>query len=290
MMPTDINRIANSIQQFADVSWITESYQEATRFAERMDAMVTNLRSPFEKLLIDDRLTTYFPQIAHIEDSFGQFEAGLKRHSESHLLVSAALPKRGWYLSGSEPCTLSLSLAKSVREQNWDKVDQEVMEHVPEYKLDLLPKWLSEQGVPEYCSNRLCLFLRHHRDGHYEEATYLGVPLIDEVAMLLYNGKSFTTKRGKPKTGTQSKPELAVKTASGPEITNYCNAFLQTFGSLQEDPDQQRLADPDYWNRHAIVHGMMRRAMGQKDSAKCVMAISFLLHARKDAPEEGSSD
>ncbi|MGB2987934.1 MAG: hypothetical protein WBE26_18855, partial [Phycisphaerae bacterium] len=94
--------------------------------------------------------------------------------------------------------------------------------------------------------------------------------------------KSFTTKRGNRKRGDQSKPELALKTSRGPDVDDYCGAFVQAFGSLQEDPDQNRLTHEDYWNRHAIVHGMMRRAMGMKDSAKCLMAISFLFFARNE--------
>jgi hypothetical protein len=104
---------------------------------------------------------------------------------------------------------------------------------------------------------------------------------MDEIALHLYNGKSFTTKSGSRR-GDQSKPELANKTANGPELGNYCNAFVQTFGSLQDNVDPRRLSDEDYWNRHAIVHGLMRRVMGIKDSAKCLMAIKFLFFARKE--------
>jgi len=37
--------------------------------------------------------------------------------------------------------------------------------------------------------------LKHHHEGNYEEATCLGVPLLDEIAKHLYRGKTFTTKR-----------------------------------------------------------------------------------------------
>jgi hypothetical protein len=60
-------------------------------------------------------------------------------------------------------------------------------------------------------------------------------------------------------------------------------------GSLQEDPDQTSLADENYWNRHAIIHGLMQRAMGVKDSAKCLMATSFLFFARKEQKTAGVS-
>jgi hypothetical protein len=124
--------------------------------------------------------------------------------------------------------------------------------------------------------------LKHHDEGNYEEATYLGVPLLDEIANHLYGGKTFTTKRANRRGSSQSKPEQAFKTASGPDLETYCESFVQTFGSLQEDLNRTLLANEDYWNRHAIVHGLMQRAMGVKDSAKCLMAISFLFFARKE--------
>jgi hypothetical protein len=65
-------------------------------------------------------------------------------------------------------------------------------------------------------------------------------------------------------------------------LASYCESFVQAFGSLQEDPDQTSLADENYWNRHAIVHGQMQRPMGVKDSAKCLMAINFLIFAREE--------
>jgi hypothetical protein len=181
-------------------------------------------------------------------------------------------------------------LAQSVRDGQWDQVDQEMMKHLPEFKEDMLREWLAQEGVPGFCINRLCRFLKHHQEGNYEEATYLGVPLLDEIAKHLYGGKTFTTKRGKRRSGDQSKPELAFKTAGGPDLVSYCESFVQAFGSLQEDPNQGALADDNYWNRHAIVHGLMQRAMGVKDSAKCLMAISFLFFARKEEEQESLSN
>jgi hypothetical protein len=164
------------------------------------------------------------------------------------------------------------------------------MEHLPQFKIDLLKQWLAEQGVPDYCANRLFLFLSHHEAERYEESTYLGVPLIDEITLYLYKGKSFTTKRGNRKSKDQSKPELAIKSPGAPELEDFCNAFVQAFGSLQENPDYTKLASEDYWNRHAIVHGLMRRPMGRKDSAKCLMAIKFLIFAKKEGEGERASD
>lgn len=265
-----------------DLSWIQETADRASRFAKEVEAISARFTSPFEKTLLQDRTWTYFQKVV---DDHNQLIAGAERHRKDHLLISASLPKRGWYLSGQEPCTLSQRLARSVRNSEWDQVDQEMMEHLPQFKMDPLQKWLSQEGVPHHCINRLCLFLKHHDAGSFEEATYLGVPLIDEIAKHLYRGKTFTTKRSNRRGGDQSKPELAFKTASGPDLASYCESFVQAFGSLQEDPDQNLLADDNYWNRHAIVHGLVQRPMGPKDSAKCLMAINFLLFARKEEDE-----
>jgi len=266
-----------------DLSWIQEDAEEAARFARQIKAMTARLSSPFDKFVLQDRTWTYLQKMA--EDHV-RMVAWAERGQKDHMLISVALPKRGWYLSGQEPCTLSDRLAKAVREEQWQKVDQEVMEHLPQFNVDSLRVWLTQEGVPVYCINRLCRFLKHHDEENYEEATYLGIPLLDEIAKHLYGGKTFTTKRSKRGRGDQSKPELAFKTASGPDLVSYCESFVQTFGSLHEDPDQNSLADEDYWNRHAIVHGLMQRAMGVKDSAKCLMAINFLFFARKN--EEGA--
>jgi len=262
-----------------DLSWIQKHAEEAAWFARRIEAMTARFSSPFEKFVLQDRTWTYFQKMA--EDR-ARIIAWAERRQKDHMLISVALPKRGWYLSGQEPCTLSDRLAKAVREEDWVKVDQEMMEHLPQFKVDPSREWLAQEGVPDYCVSRLCRCLKHHDEGNYEEATCLGVPLLDEIAKHLYGGKTFTTKRANRRGGDQSKPELAFKTASGPDLVSYCESFVQTFGSLQEDPDQKLLADENYWNRHAIVHGLMERAMGVKDSAKCLMAISFLFFARKE--------
>ncbi len=268
-----------------DLRRVTESAEKATRFGNEVQAMAARFSSPFDRIVLQDRTRTF---IQNMVDERDRLLAGMQRHHKAHMLVSAALPKRGWYLSGREPCTLSLRLAQSVREDDWDQVDQEMMKHLPHFKMDKLRQWLAQERVPEYCIDRLSRFVKHHQDSNYEEATYIGVPLIDEIAKHLYSDKAFTTKRGNRRRGDQSKPELAVKTVGGPDLASYCEDFVQAFGSLQEDPNQKRLADENYWNRHAIVHGLMQRAMGMKDSAKCLMAINFLFFARKE--EEGDAD
>ena len=270
-----------------DLSWIQKHAEEATRFARQIEAMTARFSSPFDKFVLQDRTWTYFQKMA--EDHV-RMVAWAERGRKDHMLISVALPKRGWYLSGQEPCTLSDRLAKAVREEQWQKVDQEMMKHLPQFKVDLLQAWLAQEGVPVYCINRLCRFLKHHDEENFEEATYLGIPLLDEIAKHLYGGKTFTTKRSNRRRGDQSKPELAFKTAFGPDLVSYCESFVQTFGSLHEDPNQKSLADENYWNRHAIVHGLMQRAMGVKDSAKCLMAISFLFFARKNEEATDGSD
>jgi hypothetical protein len=79
---------------------------------------------------------------------------------------------------------------------------------------------------------------------------------------------------------------LAFNTVSGPDLSSYCESFVRTFGSLQENPDQKMLTDENYRNRHAIAHGLMQRAMGIKDSAKRLMAIKFLFIARKEEEKD----
>jgi hypothetical protein len=266
-------------RQVQDLLRLQKHVEDVAAVARHIEAMTAQYLSSFEKHVLQDRTWTY---IEMMREEQNRIDAWVKRGQEDHMLISAILPKLGWYLSGQEPCTLSNRLAKSVREEKWGKVDQEIMEHLPRFSVDPLQAWLAQQGVPNHCINRLFRFFKHHDKGNYEEATYLGVPLLDEIANHLYGGKTFTTKRAKRRSRGQSKPELALKTPSGPDLENYCESFVQTFGSLQEDPQIALLANEDYWNRHAIVHGLMQRAMGIKDSAKCLMAISFLFFARKE--------
>ncbi len=215
-----------------DLAWIQKHAQKAARFARQIEAMATQFSSPFEKFVLQDRTWTYFQKMA---EDHARMIAWAERGRKDHMLISVALPKRGWYLSGKEPCTLSDRLAKAVRQEDWDKVDEETMEHLPQFKVESLRAWLVQEGVPDYCISRLCRFLKHHDEGNYEEATYLGVPLLDEIAKHLYRGKTFTTKGANRRHDDQSKPELAFKTASGPDLASYCESFVETFGSLQEE-------------------------------------------------------
>jgi hypothetical protein len=272
----------SAIQRLAlEAASIRESFERSTALLNQFKASFANILPAFERAVVLHCANEFL--------AFDRFQKGMKRHREASMLVSATLPRRGWYLSGCEPCTASLRLADLIQAKDWDGVDHEVMEHLPRFKVDALKQWLGEQSVPAHCINRVCVFLKHYDANNYEEATFIGVPLIDEIAKHLYAGKAFTTKRSNRRSANQSKPELAFVTTGGPDLSNYCKAFVQTFGSLQEDPNAKLLSDDNYWNRHAIVHGMMERPLGVKDAAKCLMAINFLISARKQADESNST-
>jgi hypothetical protein len=211
-----------------------------------------------------------------------QTAATSARWAEVMKIVPSDLPKRGWYLTGKEPCTLFPELASYIEKQDWQKVDDAVMAHLPKFKVDVVREWFRQSGIPEYTHKRFTRFLHNHDAKAFEESTHLGVPLIDEIARHLYKGKSFTNKKATDrKAKDQSKPEIAIKTTGGVDIEEFSRQFVETFGSLQADVDANRLGDEDYWNRHAIMHGMMLREMGPKDSAKTLMAIAFLIFAMR---------
>jgi hypothetical protein len=72
-----------------------------------------------------------------------------------YLLSAAALPQRGWYLSGEEPCSLSATLAKAILDDDLDLVDSIMMEHLPDVDEDEIRSWLREEKMPEYTISRL---------------------------------------------------------------------------------------------------------------------------------------
>lgn len=276
----EFTKLTSSVTNLAEhVLWVHDSVRLASEFAAQMERIAQDITSSFDKIYLRSQFDTY---LESVWDTFSQIEAGNKQWTDARMVVAAALPKRGWYLSGQEPCTLTVELAEYVRAGDLERVDAEVMRHLPTFNMHVLKEWLGQRGIPDFCIKRLELFVKRHQEGAYEEATYIGVPLLDELAQYLYSGKSFTTKRGNRKKGDQSKPELAFKTAGGPDLSSFCHRFVQAFGSLQEDPDPKALTDENYWNRHAIVHGLMQRTMGRKDSAKCLMAICFLIFAHEE--------
>lgn len=65
------------------------------------------------------------------------------------------------------------------------------------------------------------------------------------------------------------------------ELGDYHRGFVEEFGLIHGDVDPARLEDEDYFNRSAILHGMMKRPFGQKDTAKVFMIVMFLVAARE---------
>ncbi len=135
-----------------------------------------------------------------------------------------------------------------------------------------------EQNVPAYCVQRFQLSLDHYHEGRHEEATFIGLTLLDELSGHLYDGADFTSTGRSPHC---KNPAMAARRASGVSVSAFASRFVSAFGSLQKQSVPNRCADPDYWCRHALLHGQMRRPMGLKDSAKCYMALAFLIFARE---------
>jgi hypothetical protein len=264
--------------QIADLARMTQFDIEPIR---KVVNEITNWRSQFDQLFLESRLSNLVFEIKSLSSGIA---ISFERSKRAHVLASAELPKRGWYLSSDMTIASVISIGTAIEEKNWERVDQIIIENVPDLDLDDVRACLREEGIPDYTIERFCKFLNHHRNGNYEEATSLGVPLIDELCQQLYGGKPFTTKRKRAKKGAQQeRPEIALKSPGTPELNDFCKEFLNAFGSLQQDVDYARLADEDYFNRSAIVHGLMKRAMGIKDSAKCLMAIYFLFNARVES-------
>lgn len=207
------------------------------------------------------------------EKFWRQVHASNDQWLKSKSTVCSRLPLRGWYMGGQEPATIIVRLAKHIEADAWADVDRLMLQHVPVFKPDAVAQWLESKGVPAYSVGRLRRFIEHHEAGNYEEATYLGVPLLDEICLHLY-GVEFTRK-GK---GT-TQPAIASASATA-GLSALGKEFVSDFGSLQDNIVEARLHDEDYWCRHAILHGKMRRPMGIKDSAKCCMAMAFLIRNR----------
>lgn len=281
-MPQPADAQSQARQLMRDLEWARESVERQINLSRRIESAMRP-QPPFDHFFVHDTYWNYFHRPVNPNDELSH---AAERIREDELLVSIELPKRGWYLSGQEDCRFFDELAILVRTKDLDQVDCKIMGHLPSFNLDALREWLHERGIPPYCSNRVALFMTHHRDGNHEEATFLGVPLLDEIAKYLYSDKAFTTKRGNPRNKNQNRPEIAIATANGPDLEPFCARFVSTFGSLQSDTDPTLLEDENYWNRHAMVHGQMRRAMGAKDSAKCLMALSFLIFARRKSDEQ----
>ena len=216
--------------------------------------------------------------------SFAERHLGLlessKRWADAIAIIQKELPRRGWYLTGREDACLTTGLARLAKDQNWDEVDRILIEQASALTLDVdaFCAWLNHRFVPRCCVERVRIFMKARDKRDHEVATLVGVPLIDELCRALYHGKDFTTKRGQ-----QPKPQIACTTSSSTvRLSLYCKGFVDSFGLIHDDVDPSRLEDQDYFNRSAIVHGLMRRGFGPKDSAKAFMALMFLVFAIDD--------
>ena len=203
--------------------------------------------------------------------------------SEALALVQTELPKRGWYLTGKEPAGASLVLAKHLQAGDWEAVDEFMVKQALRLRVDIdeLAKWLAKHSVPDCCIKRVRLFIDYFKSKNHEAATLIGVPLIDELCRSLYEGRDFTSKTAhKPKRTKIHRPAIAEPKSDGTEsVKRYAKGFLQQFGLFQDNWDETQFADDNYFNRHAILHGMMQRSYGTKDSAKAMMAIIFITAA-----------
>lgn len=203
-------------------------------------------------------------------------------------IVQSGLPSMGWYLSGEEPSHMTHIIAELITKGNYEEVDRLLLKQASDFSIDLelCLEWLREKEVPACCLQRLRVFMDARATANHEVATLVGVPLIDELSRSLYSNRDFTTKRGK---GRINKPEIAcVTTGNDHTIKSYHRGFIESFGLLHADVDTERLEDEDYFNRSAIVHGMMKRSYGVKDSSKVFMALMFLMLAREE--EKPTSD
>ena len=250
-------------------------------------ATLESLKKSFLSSKVSFGLVDFHAPILAFLDKVAAQHRQLKLESEvwakAMSIVERLLPDRGWYLTGREPAAWIVSLARHANANDWAAVDNAILSHVDKgpVKTDRFCDWLLLKGVPEFCVTRVRRFFVNHDAGNYEESTFLGLPLIDEIARALYGGKDFTTKRNK-----QPKPQIACKTQNSPQLSCFCERFVQTFGSIQEEVEMSRLSDDDYFSRSAILHGQMRRSLGKKDSAKTLMAILFLVYALRDEEEE----
>jgi hypothetical protein len=204
-----------------------------------------------------------------------------KQFSEMTALLQTEMPQKGWYLTGKETNRSHVVLAKHLKDGDWEAVDEIMVAQAMRLPInvDKLAKWLADHNVPEYTIDRLRGFMRHFKAKHHDEATALGVPLIDEICRLLYEGRDFTTKgKGKHK---KCRPAISEPKKDGTQsVKSYASGFLRQFGLFQKDWDATTdFGAEDYFNRHAILHGKMQRAYGPKDSAKTFMAIMFICTA-----------
>ncbi len=258
-----------------------EQMQRVVDDANRMirESVEEQLAHSFENFsrsmqsLIDDVL---FRDLQELDRILAPWKETSKRWARALLIVRTELPKRGWYLTGKEPITLVEELAQRATAQDWAAVDELLVEQAAQLRLNnnLFQEWLVQQGIPRYTIERVRIVLEHREVNSHTVTAVVGMTVIDELCRLLYDGREFTTKRNK-----QPRPQLAcrITTEGARALRRFASGFVEVFGSLQENIDPTRLDDEDYFNRHAILHGKMRREYGPKDSAKVFMILMFLV-------------
>jgi hypothetical protein len=244
----------------------------AEDLSKQLERMYEKVSRPMQSLA-DDVL---FRNLQELDRILAPWQEASKRWARALLIVRTELPKRGWYLTGEEPITLVEELAQRATARDWTAVDKLLVEQAVQLRLkdDLFQEWLVQQGVPGYSIARVRLVLEHRESNSHTVTAVVGMTVIDELCRFLYDGREFTTKRHR-----QPRPQLAcrVTTEGARALSRFASGFVEVFGSIQEDIDPTRLADEDYFNRHAILHGKMRREYGPKDSAKVFMVLMFLV-------------
>jgi hypothetical protein len=279
-------RIAGPVSQMLKEQ--LAAYERLRESLAPLASLATANLQAFDHLIETSGIASHLKNLAlvqqHYKEAFEGLRESEKRHADSARrwsvaldLVYTGLPKRGWYLTGEESLRVTLRLAEHLQAGDWDAADRLLVEQAAGLRVDIdkFAKWLEEQSVPPWTVKRVRRFCDHFKNNNHDEATAIGVPLIDELCRLLYDGRDFTSKgKGKHK---KKRPAIAEPKPDGSEsVKHYAKGFLQEFGLFQDNWDATRFGDEDYFNRHAILHGVMQRDYGQKDSAKAFMAILFI--------------
>jgi hypothetical protein len=265
---------------------IPDYVRHAIREQQRYAKMAEAAARPFLNDLRD--VQEQLAGITKIVEEQKRMAESAKHWANALAIVQIELPKRGWYLTGRESGRLTPRLAKLIETEDWHKIDAILVEQASalSLKADTFLEWLTQQSVPNCCIERMRIFLAAREDGQHEIATLVGVPLIDELSRALYDGKDFTTKRHK----RQPKPQMACVSGNGAsKLNSYCEGFVESFGLIHQDVDATRIEDEDYFNRSAILHGMMRRPYGPKDTAKVFMVLMFLVFAVDDSGKDAAN-
>jgi len=260
--------------------YVRNLVEEQQRLIKRAEAALTPLGTDVFDL--QRRLSS----IDAVTKTLSRWYEDSERWAEAIAIVQTELPKRGWYLTGQDPCSFTPKLARIIREKNWEELDRLLVRHATQLKIDIdaFATWLQQHGVLECCVNRVRIFLEARTNGQHDTATLVGLPTIDEVTRALFGGKDFTSQRGR------TKPQLACATTDGEsQLTHYSKGFVEAFGVIQMHFDPKRAEDEDYFNRNAILHGLMRRSYGPKDSAKTFMGLMFVTFAFDDEGEDAAS-